>query len=445
MEIAPDRMTVYAWITGNPEELAFEDIVEMLERAGVRRGIDGAGIKELLKSGAPMERRVVARGKRPVDERDGELVMRFSPENKREPKILEDGSADYKHLGLVKQCVAGQELALRIMPGGGEDGEDVMGNAVPARKGKFPQPLPAGRNVLIGNDGKSLIAGLNGQVSFEGGKISVLPELVIGSDVDSSTGSIDFNGSVTILGGVRSGFEVKATEGIDIAGIVESAVIESGKSVALKGGIRGGGKGSVRAGGDVVSKFIESASIFAGGDIKADSILHSKATCCGDIMLSGKNGLLVGGKAVAGGKLVARTIGSAMATSTEVEVGHDPRLMRQYKSLTEQYKKLKSEMDKLSRMTPCAIKENMTEAEKLRLLHALQDKMRRREQLDIVQSKLNKILPSLEKREGMVVAASAIRNGVKIMIGNAVMFVKSDIHSCAMVNEDGRIAIKGLK
>lgn len=51
-------------------------------------------------------------------------------------------------------------------------------------------------------------------------------------------------------------------------------------------------KAVIRAGGNIVSKFIESAELVeAGGNIEADSILHSRVVAKGSIKPAAKRGL----------------------------------------------------------------------------------------------------------------------------------------------------------
>jgi uncharacterized protein (DUF342 family) len=446
-EVSQDAMEAFAWLLPTGGEAGYANasaVKERLIEAGICHGIDSDAIGRMLKENSPGEKFLVAKGKAPVGERDGELKLLYLPNFSRKPKLLDNGKVDYKQMELIKQCQAGQELATRIMPSGGEDGMDVFGNAVPKKKGTLPPPFPSGRNVILANDGMSLIAGLSGQVSYEGGRINVSQVLEIKGDVDQSTGSIDFIGSVKIYGGVMSGFSVKASGDVLVGGIVESAAIESGRSVVIGCGIHGGGAGFVKAKGDVTAKFIERANITAGGSVTADSVLHSWVSCGADMILSGANGLLVGGKAIAARKVAAKNIGSTMSTATEIEVGQDPGLMEEYSKLSEQYQRYRAELGKCGRLAPESIENGMDERKKVKLVKALQLKMSLMEKLEIVQAQLKEILPELTKEDGVVEVSGAIRHGAKVMIGNAVMYVRSDLSRCFMVNEGGRVVIKDL-
>lgn len=51
----------------------------------------------------------------------------------------------------------------------------------------------------------------------------------------------------------------------------------------------------MEAKGDVISNFIESATVKAGGAVYTDAIMHSKIEANSDIIVSGKRGLIAGG------------------------------------------------------------------------------------------------------------------------------------------------------
>jgi len=76
--------------------------------------------------------------------------------------------------------------------------------------------LPKGKNVEISEDGQSLIAGIDGQVNYIDGKVSVFANYEVPADVDNSTGNISFVGNVIIRGNVLSGFTVEAGGSVEV-------------------------------------------------------------------------------------------------------------------------------------------------------------------------------------------------------------------------------------
>jgi len=108
---------------------------------------------------------------------------------------------------------------------------------VPALDGK-PAVLPKGKNVEISEDGQSLIAGIDGQVNYIDGKVSVFANYEVPADVDNSTGNISFVGNVIIRGNVLSGFTVEAGGSVEVMGVVEAAVIKADGDIILRRGCR---------------------------------------------------------------------------------------------------------------------------------------------------------------------------------------------------------------
>jgi len=172
---------------------------------------------------------------------------------------------------------------------------------VPALDGK-PAVLPKGKNVEISEDGQSLIAGIDGQVNYIDGKVSVFANYEVPADVDNSTGNISFVGNVIIRGNVLSGFTVEAGGSVEVMGVVEAAVIKADGDIILRRGMQGLGRGILKSGGDIIAKYIENSIIEAKGDIKAEAIMHSNVKCGNKLELSGKKGLLIGGKCKVGKK-----------------------------------------------------------------------------------------------------------------------------------------------
>ena len=159
--------------------------------------------------------------------------------------------------------------------------------------------------------------------------IGVYPISNIEGDVDYHSGNIDFNGDVVIGGSVQSQFSVKATGTVTIAGYVEAgAFVTAGNDLLVQRGVVGASTELV-AGGDVMAKFIQEATVRAGGDIKVGSyIFNASVRAAGQIMVpgmgEGKSRALVGGLIWGAKGISALSIGSPYNTSTRLVVGVDP-------------------------------------------------------------------------------------------------------------------------
>jgi hypothetical protein len=358
---------------------------------------------------------------------------------------MDDGTVNFRQLGLLRLCNRGDVLVTSVPPVDGENGEDVYGQPIPFPRLKNAAPIPRGKNTVISEDGLHLIADVSGQLILQDSKINISPALEIPANVDNSTGDIDFNGEVTIRGNVVSGFTVKAQGNIEIFGVCEAATLISDGNIVLANGAQGAGRAELSAGRDITAKFIESCKVTAGGNIVADSIMKSTVKCNGSVTLAGKNGLLVGGSLVAGDKLIARTIGSPMGTATEIQVGGSPQELEEHKGKVEEFNKLKAEFDKCDKAinTLNALKQKnmLTEDKKTLLLKMINTKMLLREKMSKLQDEIESLVRILTSNTGTVSASKVIRPGVRVTIGNAQLAVRDDMQNCKLWNNGAKIAI----
>ena len=127
------------------------------------------------------------------------------------------------------------------------------------------------------------------------GKVFVSDVYEVPADVDNSTGNIEYEGSVLIHGNVKTGFEVHASGDIIVEGVVEGAVLSSDNQIIVKHGIHGMYKCDLRAGTNLMAKYIESATVRAGGYVEAEIILNSDVSVNGAVRARGRKGLINGG------------------------------------------------------------------------------------------------------------------------------------------------------
>ncbi|MCL2605032.1 MAG: FapA family protein [Defluviitaleaceae bacterium] len=448
IEVSGDRMEAtitFVAAIENGRPMTQEDVVALLEREGINYD---AGLLAAVLSNKKYERKMpIAHGRAPVPGTDGFLQFHFDRSNlKPKPKIMEDGSVNFKQLDMFRLCNRGDVLITTVPPRDGVPGLDVFGKPVLPEKTKEAAAIPMGKGTVLSEDGLHLLADESGQLLILEGKINISPQLEIQGDVNNSTGNIDFNGEVTVRGNISSGFTVKSKGNIEVGGVCEAATLISEKgSIIINLGAQGGDKAELIAAQDVTAKFIEGCKVVAGGNVNADSILKSTVKCDGAVTLSGKNGLLVGGSLVAGQKLVARTIGSPMGTLTDIEVGGNPQELNKHKELVEEFNTLRAEFEKTDKavntLTLAKQRDALDETKKALLIKMVNMKMHYRTKMNKLQEEIDEITRILAVNVGTVSASNVIRPGVRVTIGSAQMLVREDIPNCRLRNNGEKISI----
>lgn len=449
IEVTEDRMQahiIFQEPINNGKLLTPEEVILLLKEK--RIAPDSKLIQVALANKRYGKKVLIAQGKEPVPGTDGFLKFHFDKSNiKPKPKIMEDGTVNFKQLDMFKLCNRGDVLVTTVPSKDGQDGVDVYGNVVPAQKMKNAIAIPRGKGTVLSPDGMHLIADVSGQLVLKEGKVSVSPQLEIPGNVDNSTGNVDFNGQVTIRGNVVSGFTVKAVGNIEVFGVCEAAKLVSTEgNIVLGNGIQGADKGELSAAGDITAKFIESCkSVVAGGNVITDSIRKSNIKCDGSVMVVGKNGLLVGGSLVAAEKLVATTIGSPMGTITDIEVGGSPKELNKQKDLIAEFNKLKDEYEKCDKgvetLNIMRKRDQLAPEKKALLMKMVNLKMVLRDKMAKMQEEIDSVNRDLAVNVGTVSVKNVIRPGVRITIGNAQMTIRDELSNCRLRNNGEKIAI----
>lgn len=341
--VSPDKMKALLTCRcsyGRGKPLSEELVAELLAERGISYGIDKKAIAKTVEeangSGARRVDVVVARGAPPTPGEEGRPEYGFDErEQEYDFTILPDGRIDYKNTRNIVMADEGQLLARIIEPKEGIPGVDVCNHTVAAPKGA-PASLYAGRGVRAARDGRELYAEKSGSVVLNGSILEVVDTYVVDGDVDYSSGNIRFNGNVLVNGNVREGFEVEAEGDIIVAMCVESARLEAGRDVIVRGGIQGKGKGLVSAGRDIRAGYAQNARMEAQGNIYIDSYaINSYMFTSKYLYMKGKQGVLIGGETFVQRGADVKTLGSENGIRTVVEVGTDYLVRRKIGELDE--------------------------------------------------------------------------------------------------------------
>jgi len=343
VKVSSNGLEAYVTVSADEnEEITRDQIISQLQASGVVYGILEEAIDDLIKKRTFNIPVLVALGKEPISGEDGQVVM--IQQEKQDLTEQAKNRVDLRELpSRARQIVkAGQEIAEIIPPTPGTEGKNVFGRSLNPKPGKPPQ-LKLGKNVKLSEDGKKIIAAVDGMlIAKADGSIDVNEVLTIKGDVDYATGNIDFPGEVQVSGDVKPGFSVKAKGNISISGVIEAATVISYEGSVSALGIKGREKGIVKAKEDVVAKFLENAIVEAGQSVIVNGpITNSQIKSGVEVKATGNKGIIAGGMIVAGFAVEAEEIGSPLGIRTTIEIGFDPQTREEIKVI-----KAKLELDK---------------------------------------------------------------------------------------------------
>ena len=294
----------------------FEEIIEACKKENIKVEIDEKLVEKQLLEVNPLEI-TIAKGIKPKDGKDGQIEylvdMSAKPLFIADPK---DGKAvDYKNSMQVTLVNVGDILAIVVPPTNGENGQDVRGNAINAKPGtKARFFLGEG---LEEKDGKITVTA-PGTPSVQDDVIMIRRNYVLQSDVDLSTGNINFPGTVIIHGNVMDGFEVISEENVVVNGLISGAKVKAKGYIKCAGGIQGKDKAEIIAGSFVAATFVSAASIVAEGDVViTKDVLHSNISCLGELRMGGS---LIGGSTTAFNGVECGNVGSETGVKTIVNI-----------------------------------------------------------------------------------------------------------------------------
>lgn len=432
------RAYVAACATDEAGSLSMMDVDEELAIQGINFGVDRESLRRAVENKMFGHLVLAAQGKAPVPGGDAKIEFLFDPEKTLSPGLLETGNVDFKNLKKITGAEAGDLLVRKTPPGDGEEGTDVRGNPVAARRGRDIRIRP-GVNTFLSEDCTELHAEINGHVFVRGDVVHVENILVLDGDVDYSSGNIDFSGILIVNGVVRQGFDVRADGNISVNQGVEGARVESRKGdVTIRLGVHGQNKALIKAAGNIKAKFFNQAKVEAGGDIVVQqAITHSDVSARGSVLAQGPRGSIIGGAVRAGYTVIARFIGSGahVKTSVTLEIINRETGTPARESLTRQKAKLEHELKK----TLTSVKHLKTRTETGKpdpgLIQTLKVTARKAKELDKILKQLTDDLEKFSSEYGLsgcrfIRAESAIYPQVILNIENNKLKINETLRNC---------------
>ncbi len=369
LNLTPDRVKLFLSLTPIADHTgAFEKIVpdEIYEQVKNILAIDRLNqdlIEEICAKAAKGEivkDRRILRGEEAVAGRDGKLLLLVKAMNK-------DGGANQQvALRLIKhfdniECE--QTIGRVYHPTPGTDGIDALGAVIPA---PLPKPFDLELDDSIERVAKGeespfdlLVAKRAGYLSQEGGKLSIVDELVIEKDLDLKVGDTDFVARLTVKGSVMKGFKVVSRGNITIGGnVLGSTVISRMGDIRVAGQVFGDSTPAVMTSDSTMHWNFDRqrmpSQIVAHGVFTANSLENVSAEASGDIeivkeirnsvlrtrsMLKIPAGMIIGGSTYCVCGVEAKEIGREAGSPTLIYLASDVESSAEYAALTAQIKR----------------------------------------------------------------------------------------------------------
>lgn len=431
VRVSSDGLAAYVKVSPNKGQMiTYEDIKAELEANQVVYGIDEEIIREIINEKRYFIEVQVASGEEPEDGKDGYYEYLFDVDVDLKPKILKDGSVDYKSMGEVPVVQENQELVRYHRSTSPINGMNVRGEEIVGKKGKDLMVLK-GKGFLLSEDKTLYRAALIGKAVAKNGSLVVTNVLEIDGDVSISTGGVNFAGDVIIRGNVLAGTEVRAHGSIEVNGCVEAATLVAGKNVLLKNGMQGNGKGSICAGKDVSGKFFEQVNIKAKGNVSANAIMNCDITCEDAISVSGRFGIIVGGRVTAMREIEATLIGNMNETKTVLEVGTREDLYTKMHHLEQECKEIIAELTKYANnleKIERKIKENGTSKEMQEVkMNVMRSKIEKEAKLSDLEKQKEKVIEDIGKTSNArVIVLKSIYPGTRLIINGVTENIKTE-------------------
>jgi hypothetical protein len=372
LKVDHDLMT--AWLTLVPPQGGRTATPEELEKAMVEQGIVHGILRQRIDAAfaaGQCERVAVARG---VPPQDGEPT-RFESLYDKEPEPGEDSGAEQDHdrikytdLCYLQLVHSGAKLMRRFPAVQGKNGIHSKGQPVLST----PVPDLPFRSNLQGaapdqNDPNLLFATSGGQPTMLEDGVTVNPVIEV-LNVDLSTGSIEFEGTLRVGGDIKAGMHVKVTGDVIVNGAMEAAQIIAGGNVAVRGGIVGhpdSRPGShslpettarIICDGAVQALFMENAHVEAGKSIVIARSARQCELVAREEIVVGKGssrtgqGQIIGGRTQATQRVATGILGGSTGINTYVQVGIDPYLEKQIAEKEGEFKHKCDDLDRVIKL-----------------------------------------------------------------------------------------------
>lgn len=389
IQMDPDKMAAFISFSrseGTGRKITMDRIHQAIEAQGITKGIIPEAmetIQQAVEQEEPVSGLHFAQGQSAEEGGQEKLQFLIAMASGKNVTILADGRADYRNKDQITRVKAGTQIAKLLPPlSEPQSGWDITGKEIKPFTNKN-RTIEIGENIEAQEEEegiKLLVATADGEIQYEKNTIQVLATHTVQGNVNLKTGNIKFPGTVQVTGDVESGFVVMSGGDIKIAGGVDAALLSAAGDILIKGGVKGGRRGVLRAKQNIFAAFVEQATVLAVQDIKfSKAVMRSNIKANGRLLLPEK-GRVIGGTLKVKFGLETGNLGSDRGITTQIHFGQDYLVEDQISVEEKEIKKIQGQMAALDR----AMKQK--------------DKLSNKQELQQMFNQKTKMIKLLEKR-----------------------------------------------
>ena len=441
--LSEDKMTASVNITQpiHSGSIGVREIMRALREYDVKQGIKQDVIKKIVDEEMFFTDVVIAEGKPGINGKDGFFTYYFRKEVKATPKLLPNGSVDYKGIELFETVEKDQVIAEYTPATSGEFGYDVQGTIVKPERGR-ELPQLKGKGFRVSEDKRQYFSELTGIIEWvDDETIEIRNVYNVDGDVDLACGNINFDGDVNISGNVENGFMVSASGNVSVSGNCEGGSIFAGQDILIKGGCQGQGESEIHAGGAIIGQFFESSRLIAEGDITCTYLLNCDTITEGSLKVAGRRGIIIGGHTTAKTGLECFGIGNVAESKTIVEVGVSDGDTKAFQEMLNRCEKVQKDIDTLEEGIEKIV--NMPERDEKvmdfydQLTKALHTQKEEIKSLLVEREKC--IIKMTSQKQAEIEVKGTVYPGTRVIISSDIYMVRDTLKNVKFTKQDGRV------
>lgn len=426
--------------------LTVDDVMAEMQAEKVTVNVNREDITSavaMAKDGAISEKLLVAEGVEAISGKNALIVLNFEPVRNR-PQILKNGRVDYRNLDNIRVVREGDLLMTKKPATAGVRGLTVRNEEISSEPGQDTE-IYAGEGVRSEKDGMEFYAKTDGCVNFTRNTLEVSPVFSVRGNVDYSTGNIVFNGNVYVKEDVLSNFSIKAEKDIFIDGVCQDADLEAGGNIVIKLGVKGEGRGVIRAKGDVLVGYAENAVIEAKGNIEITKYAYnSKLRAGGSLNATKEPGIVAGGEATAFSEITVQQAGTVGNSKFAMSVGTKFYFEEEMNSLNETKNKFLANKAKIDEFLGSVNlkKKEVLDNPKVRQLIGFRKQLN--EKIAVTDAQMEKLIKEAHHPRPKLKVLNELYGGIEIQVYRDKMQIKENQRKMIFFYDDKYQQIQAL-